>query len=218
MKKKKSSPGVKRKKGRLTKVKVVVETIPPLSSKEMSLLPRTGKYLKGKGKKLPNFTCEICFSKYREEIEELIENDTALMDISRAYYNKFQKSVEATFEMIRRHKEEHLDGKNNAIIRRCIGEAMRVLYEEGEMSYEHYEKVALNIGYVNMMEDPKSITPQVITQMERNKITRENAEQGEQKAQEILAKMFSGFIKEKDVKEAKNIIEGEVVDEPEASS
>ena len=183
-----------------------------LSSKELSLLPKTGKYLKQTRKRFPSFTCEVCFSKYREEIEELMENGTPLMDISRAYYNKFKRSVEATQELLRRHKNEHLGGKNDAIVRRYISEAMRTLYEEGEISYERYEKTALNIGYINMLQNPDTITPQVVTQIEKNRISRESAEKGERKAQEMLAKMFSGFMKEKDVEEARTIIDGEVIE------
>lgn len=189
-----------------------------LSSRERSLLPRTGKFLVGGGSRLPDFTCGICFSKYREEIEELLGSDITMSGIARSYYKKFKKSVPAMLEMIKRHRNEHLGGANNAIIRRCIGEAMRGLYEQGQMSYEQYEKVALNIGYVNMMQDPESITPQVVLQLEKNRITRESAEKGEQKAQEMLGKMFSGFMKKGDIEEARLIVEGEVVDESEGSN
>ena len=39
-----------------------------------------------------------------------------------------------------------------------------------------------------------------------------------QKAQEMLGKMFSGFMKKGDIEEARLIVEGEVVDESEGSN
>src|SRR3989344_6311122 len=136
---------------------------------------------------MSNYSCRICRSEYREDIEKLLSQKLSYRDIAKQHIDSFDCDLHLLEQSIGIHQKKHISHALTAEEMTFLGRLQR-----GEVGLDEASRVVAVRVFENMLRNPHDVKFIDFFRVEYLRMKQEENRVKDQWSKEVIARFFAG--------------------------